>query len=111
MTINMAKVELQQEIEEAISEGLISKRKHPELPIYILNYTPAAQYGWKWTRATVNCRGLIVDDSWNIIARPFKKFFTVEQWKELRNSVHHLYGVKYKEIFDGPYNVLAKADG
>lgn len=109
----MVKLEQQlvDEIEQAVQNGLVSKRKHSECPYYILNYTPAAQYGWKWTRATINCRGLIVDENWNVVARPFKKFFTIEQWKELRNSVHHLYGVKYKNMFDGPYNVQPKVDG
>jgi len=98
-------------LEKEIQDGYISKRKHPTLPYFILNYITKTQIEWRWNIYTINCRGLIVDDQWNIIARPFKKFFTLDQWATLRNYVHNLYGVKYKEMFDGPYQITRKMDG
>jgi RNA ligase len=58
-----------------ISENYIRKRKHPFLDLYILNYTEHAQFEGKWNKATRRCRGLIIDGDYNIISRPFEKFF------------------------------------
>jgi RNA ligase len=99
------------QIQANIDAGLISKRKHPQLDYWILNYTHKTQIDWVWNQVTTVCRGLIVDDQWNIIARPFKKFFTLDQWQTFRNSVHHLYDVKYSKMFDGPFDVYCKLDG
>jgi hypothetical protein len=68
-----------QDLEVAIESGLISKRKHPIHPLYILNYTAAAQFDWVWNDVTLNCRGLVVDEDYNVIARSFPKFFSYEQ--------------------------------
>ena len=67
------------DLDQALKSGLVSKRKHPKFPIYILNYTAAAQYNWVWTPVTLNCRGLVVDEDNNIVARSFPKFFSYEQ--------------------------------
>lgn len=56
-------------------EGYIRTQKHPEFPLTIYNYTEKAQFEGVWNEATRVCRGLIVDDNLNIIARPFPKFF------------------------------------
>lgn len=69
----------EQELEQHIAEGLVSKRKHPTLPLYILNYTAAVQFAWTWNDVTLNCRGLVVDENNRIIARSFPKFFSYEQ--------------------------------
>jgi len=99
-------------IEQAIADGWLSKRKHPEADLYILNYTSAAQIEFHWDKeTTMICRGLIVDGNWNVIARPFEKFFTIDQLTTLRNSVHHLYGMKFKNMFDGSFRVFDKLDG
>ncbi len=95
----------------AIKDGWISKRPHPEYPLFIYNYTPQCQYDWHWTPETIACRGLILDDKDNVIARPFTKFFTPDQYKDLRNNVHHLYGLRYKELYQGKFTVTEKVDG
>ena len=41
----------------------------------ILNYTPKATYSRAWNEATSACRGLILDDTDRVVARPFPKFF------------------------------------
>lgn len=84
-------------IQQEIDNGYIVARRHPDAPLTILNYTVRTQVEWHWNAATMQCRGLIVDDSWNVVARPFKKFFSYEQ----------LGGVVPHE----PFEVLEKLDG
>lgn len=62
-----------------IDAGYIGVEKHPTAPLRILNYTQRTQFDWRWNAETMACRGLIVDDNWNVVARPFPKFFSVEQ--------------------------------
>jgi len=54
---------------------LVFIRRHPSLPFSILMYTPKAKALSKWTKEVIISRGLVVDDSGNIIARPLPKFF------------------------------------
>ncbi len=111
-TTKMSGLELNMNnVRKAIEDGWISCSKHPELPLYIYNYTRKCQLGWHWTPETIVCRGLILDDKDNVVARPFPKFFTVDQLKDLRNNVHHLFGLRYKEIYKGPFTVTEKVDG
>lgn len=101
-----------EKIEKAIEDGWVTKRKHPDADLYILNYSPATQIEFHWDKdTTMICRGLIVDNEWNVVARPFPKFFTVDQLTTLRNSVHNLYGLKFKNMFDGSFRVFDKLDG
>lgn len=60
---------------EAIDQGYVKEREHPELPLWIYNYTDKTQFDKAWNDVTINCRGLIVDDKLDIVARPFRKFF------------------------------------
>lgn len=58
-----------------VENGNVTVRRHNELPLRIYNYTSKAQYSGDWGDGTIDwCRGLIVDDNDDIIARPFKKF-------------------------------------
>lgn len=66
-------------IQDEIDGGYINRQAHPVAPLSILNYSAKTQYEWRWNDETKACRGLIVDDDWNVIARPFPKFFSVEQ--------------------------------
>lgn len=58
-----------------IEEGYVKVRHHPTLPYRILNYSELAAYSRTWDEVTLQCRGLIVDDQNEVIARPFPKFF------------------------------------
>lgn len=60
---------------EMVHDGYIRLNRHPDLPIYIINYTEHAQFDREWNPVTLQCRGLIVDQNNVIIARPFDKFF------------------------------------
>src|SRR4051794_7418638 len=62
-----------------IDEKYISVQTHPTEDLLIYNYTNKTQFDNKWNNETLHCRGLIMDSKRNIIARPFPKFFNVEQ--------------------------------
>lgn len=67
-------------LNEYIHDKLIIANKHPHYNIWILNYTPQVQYEKYWGIYTLSCRGLIIDDNGNILARPFQKFFNYEEY-------------------------------
>lgn len=66
-----------EQFQHAINERLITVRKHPDEELYIANYTPKAVYDRQWNEVTLNCRGLIFNNTGEIVARPFRKFFNV----------------------------------
>lgn len=55
------------EIEALIKAGFVTKRKHPVMELYILNYTHRAQYANTWTPTLLKCRGLIIDNEYNVV--------------------------------------------
>lgn len=80
-------------LESLVSQGLVSKRKHPKHPLWVYNYTPKAVtvpwYEWGCTDgkhrnflALPDARGLILDEDYNIIGRGFRKFWNYEQVKD-----------------------------
>ncbi len=79
--------------------GLISERKHPRAPLWIYNYTSRAVYERRWTPETLACRGLILDDADRIVARPFPKFFNLDEHS--RSDI----------LFRRPFTVTEKMDG
>ena len=75
------------ELEKLVKEGYISKQKHPELDIFIYNYTSLTQFNKIWNSWTLACRGLIMDSQYNIVARPFEKFFNLEDYLLLNPTI------------------------
>lgn len=64
-------------LQAAVDEGLVTDRHHGGLRI--LNYTNKATYSEAWDEVTTLCRGLVVDDRGEVVARPFPKFFGVQE--------------------------------
>ena len=62
-------------------DGLLYKQVHPTLPLTIWNYTEKVQYENLWDEVTLMCRGLVTDDTGDIVAKPFDKFFNIEEGK------------------------------
>lgn len=62
-----------------VEQGFIARRAHPSSKIFILNYTPRCVYSRNWTHTTAACRGLILDNSGNVVARPFEKFWNLSE--------------------------------
>jgi RNA ligase len=66
-------------LNDYIERGLVIKQVHPTLPLSIYNYSRSCQYGGQWDGITLNCRGLVLDNEGNVIAKPFPKFFNYEE--------------------------------
>jgi RNA ligase len=81
-----------------IEKGLVVKNDHPTLPISIYNYSRTCQYENNWDEITKQCRGLILDDEGNVIAKGFDKFFNIEEHKS-------------EEIPNEPFEIFEKLDG
>ncbi len=88
------------------NDGLLYKQTHPTLPLTIWNYTPAVQYGEKWDEVTLACRGLVTDNEGNIVARPFKKFFNIEENKHTPTQDFEVF-----EKMDGSLGIIFKYEG
>lgn len=99
--------ELIEKIEKHIENKNITKRKHPEEDLYILNYTIKAAYNKEWDEATKMCRGLIIDSDYSIIARPFPKFFNYEEYTDLVFPEKFAF---YEKI-DGSLGIMYYASG
>lgn len=79
-----------------VNEKYISVQKHPTENLFIYNYTHKAQFDQIWNNETLQCRGLIMDDKFNIVSRPFPKFFNLEETKQIPSE---------------PFEVFEKYDG
>ena len=94
-----------QAIDELVAEGFIKTQKHPQLDLWIYNYTQKCQFSRNWTPETVNCRGLIVNSEKTIVARPFEKFFNLGELEglglQLPNKPFSVY-----EKFDGSLGIV-----
>ncbi len=66
-------------LNQLIADGYICSQKHPEAEYYIYNYTAKAQYERVWNEWTLMARGLILTPEYEVIARPFRKFFNLEE--------------------------------
>ena len=69
------------QLHELVTQRYISVQKHPDADLYIYNYTQNTQYESFWNEITLMCRGLILDKKGEIVARPFPKFFNLEEYK------------------------------
>lgn len=92
-------------LKKYIEEKFISERKHPILDLWIYNYTPRCQYEKKWDKITLMCRGLILDKSGEIIARPFQKFFNVGEHINENKDIPNC-EFKVFEKYDGSLGIL-----
>jgi RNA ligase len=92
-----------EDLTAAIDAGMVSRKKHPTLPLSILTYTAAAQYSHTWTPVTMQCRGLIADNTTGeIVALPFPKIFVTDM-----HGVHDFAPPLPAE----PFEVYDKVDG
>ena len=68
-------------VDRMVAEKYITARQHSHLPLTIYNYTQTAQFDRVWNPATLLCRGLVATQcsDRNIVARPFPKFFNIEE--------------------------------
>jgi RNA ligase len=90
-------------IDRYVSEGLIEKNSHPTLPIAIYNYSRKVQYEGLWDEVTKICRGLVLDNDGNVVAKPFGKFFNMEEHdpSEIPNETFEVF-----EKMDGSLGIV-----
>lgn len=82
-------------------QGLLYKQVHPTLPLTIWNYSEKVQYEGLWDEITLSCRGLVTDDKGNVVARPFRKFFNIEEGKHTPTEQFQVF-----EKMDGSLGIL-----
>lgn len=87
-------------LNDMINKEYVNVTKHPQFPLYIYNYSKKCQFKHAWNEVTETCRGLIVDEDLNIIARPFKKFYNYEELLQMNI-----------QIPDEEFEVYEKLDG
>lgn len=95
-----------QKLNKYYEDGLLYRQVHPTLSLTIWNYTEKVQYENLWDEITLMCRGLVTDDEGNIVARPFKKFFNIEENKYTPTSEFDVY-----EKMDGSLGILFNYKG
>ncbi len=90
-----------------INDGFVNVNKHPTHDLFIYNYTAKAQYERVWNDITLACRGLILDGNYNVVARPFEKFFNLG---EMENQVVPNEAFEVFEKVDGSLGILYFVD-
>jgi RNA ligase len=100
------------ELEQLVQDRFVGIQRHPSLPLRIFNYTPHAQFENKWGGTIDFCRGLIVDDNDNIVARPFKKFHNLQTTNIPETREENLPSVppEITKKYDGSLGVYWKYD-
>jgi len=93
-------------LQRMINEDLVNANPHPTLPLTIYNYSKYCQFKSVWNEVTLQCRGLILDKDYNIVAKPFSKFFNLEEEKSIPNEPYTIY-----EKLDGSLGILFFYDG
>lgn len=88
------------------NEGLLYKQVHPTLPLTIWNYSEEVQWGNKWDEITLMTRGLVTNELGDIVARPFKKFFNMEEMKHTPTSDFEVF-----EKVDGSLGIVFNYKG
>lgn len=86
-------------LQKHVASGEIKERRHLTEPLRIYNYSARCQFENVWTHETMTCRGLIVNDADEIVARPFPKFFNLGQRDDGKLPIHE------------PHSIYEKLDG
>lgn len=92
---------LLQTLQDYENKGLLYSQIHPNLPLTIYNYTDKVQWESLWDDVTLMCRGLVVDDLGNVVARPFKKFFNLSEGRTVCTDDYVIF-----DKMDGSLGVL-----
>lgn len=91
------------ELDDAVKHKAIRRATHDTLPLVLYTYTEHALYQGQWTDAEQKCRGLIVEDTGQIVGRCLSKFW---------NFSEHTSGRSYaKPLPDEAFQIFAKQDG
>ena len=83
------------------NDGWLISQKHQTLPLTIWNYSQSTQFEGFWNDVTLAARGLVTDNKGNVVARPFKKFFNIEEGRFTPTTDYKVY-----EKMDGSLGIL-----
>jgi len=95
-----------EKLNKYLEDGLLYNQVHPKLDLTIWNYTEKVQYEGLWDEITLMCRGLVTNSKGEIVARPFKKFFNMEEGKHTPTSEFEVY-----EKMDGSLGIFFYYNG
>lgn len=96
-----------EKLEKYEADGWLRSQIHPTYPLRIYNYTEKTQFEGKWDYVTTACRGLVVEiPSGKLVARPFPKFFNIEENKHRATDSFEVY-----EKIDGSLGILFRYQG
>lgn len=98
-----------EKLDSLVSDGWLRSQRHPEADLWIYNYTEQTQFENHWTPETLMCRGLIVSESGEVVARPFGKFFNYGDERNLPEIPNEPFHVTEK--IDGSLGILYEIDG
>jgi RNA ligase len=95
-------------LDQMLRDNYVRMQKHPSESLFIYNYTAKAQYDKIWNECTLSCRGLIMNESKEIIARPFLKFFNLGEdvGQKIPQEAFEVF-----EKMDGSLGILYWIDG
>jgi len=86
--------------EDAAKNKEVTRQRHPDYPYSIFKYSQQTTFTKNWNDVTLASRGLVINDETNeILARPFGKFFNYSE------------GKTPEELMRGPISVTEKLDG
>jgi RNA ligase len=88
-------------LNEYVNNGLLVVKKHPNLPLFMWNYSRDCQFNKNWDDITMNARPLITDDRGVLIAKGMTKFFNIEELPSIPNEEFDVY-----EKMDGSLGIL-----
>jgi len=92
-------------LQNFVESGLIRKIQSPVYPeLFLYNYTQEAQFSNTWDEEIQISRGLILDNEYNLIALPIRKFFNYDQEP---GKTEFLQKIENRE----PYIIEEKLDG
>lgn len=89
-------------LNQLVADGYVRKSTHPRLPLSLYKYTEKTTFEGNWNDLTLMCRGLVLDDEYNIIANCIPKFFNIEELG--RQTVPSI-------NLNQPFTVTRKEDG
>lgn len=95
-------------------EGLVKLVKDPETGLNLANYTPKAQYGRYFDAhpLLLDCRGIIYDDTGLVRAKPFHKFYNVDEHPSTKMDVLTTYEIpEITHKIDGSMITVAMYEG
>jgi RNA ligase len=98
-------------LQDYVARRLITERKHPELDLWIYNYTAHCQYSGAWDDITMACRGLILNQNGIVVANPFPKFFNLEEYQDGQLGKLPTGGFQVFEKLDGSLGISYYANG